>query len=250
MSLSFEDGRPIAKIITGKYKGKVIFIDADENAPGAKYSKIDLRKNKVQPVLDPEIRDIAYIAGPSGSGKSTLASKLALTFKKLFPKKDIYFFSRKNWEEDPAFKKIKPIQVIIDKALVEDPIVMEDIDPGSLLIFDDVSTITNKAQKDSVYGLIKDVLEVGRARKLDMIITNHLINPNDREFARTILNELKSLTVFPKAGSAYQIRYALKNYFGLSKKQIDEILRIKSRWVTIYKTYPMTILYENGAYIL
>jgi len=250
MSLNFEEGRPIAKIETGKYAGKIIYAEADDKISGPKYSRIDLRENRLSPLLDPELRNIAYIAGPSGSGKSTYASVLAGTFKKLFPKKDIYFFSRKPWEEDPAFKKIKPIQVNINESLVNNPIVMEDIEPGSLLIFNDVGTINGKKLRDAVFHLMMDVIEVGRAKKFDMIITNHLILPNTREFARTVMNELHSLTSFGKSGSAYQIRYALQNYFGLSKKQIEEILNLPSRWFTIFKSFPVCVMYEHGAYIL
>lgn len=248
--LSFDNGRPIARIETGKYKGKIVFVDSEEKADGPKYSKIDLRKNRLQPLLDPEARNIAYIAGPSGSGKSTYASTLAATFKKLFPKKDIYFFSRKPWEEDPAFKAIKPIQVKMDESIVKNPILLEDIEPGSLLIFDDVSTLNGKKLRDTVFALMEDVMEVGRARKLDMIITNHLILPNSRQFARTVMNELHSLTIFGRAGSAYQIKYALQKYFGMSQKQIEEVMSIKSRWVTVFKNYPITVMHENGAYIL
>ena len=249
--LSFNNGRPIARITTGKYKGKIIYIDEKEEAEGPHYQKIDLRKNKLEPLLDPEYRNVVYIAGPSGSGKSTYASVLANTFHKLFPKKDIFFFGRKSPKEDPAFAKNKKIiPVPIDANIVNNQVFLEDIDKGSLVIFDDVGTIHNKAQKDAVFHLMNDLMEVGRAKKIDVIITNHLINPEDRRFGRTVLNEMHSITIFGRSGSSYQINYVLKKYFGLDKKQIKEILELPSRWVTVYKTYPLAVLHEHGAYIL
>lgn len=257
MALNFDEGRPIGRIETGKYKGQIIYVrgfdDSDDpNKKASGYTKIDLRQNRVQPLMDPEIRNINYITGPSGSGKSTYAAMLAEMFHKLFPKKDIYFFGRKPIDEDPAFKKIvKHIkQVPIDDALAQNPVHMEDIEKGSLVIFDDVGTIYDKNQLLAVFKLMEDLMEVGRARKIDIIITNHLVNPNDKKFGRTIMNEMQSITVFGRSGSRYQIEYALKKYFGLSKNQIEDIFRLQSRWVTIFKSAPMAVLHQHGAYVL
>ena len=61
---------------------------------------------------------------------------------------------------------------------------------------------------------------------------------------------MQSLTVFPKSGSSQQIRYCLKQYYGLNNKQINAILSLPSRWITIYKNYPMCVLYEKGAFVI
>jgi len=250
MSLSLTDGTPIARIISGKYKDKLIFIDGDESADGPHYAKIDLKKSKLEPIINPDQRGVYVVGGPSGSGKSTYAAVLAKSFKKIHPKKDIYFFSRTDVKDDPAYKKIKPIQVKIDETILNDPILIEDIDKGSLLIFDDVNTIHDKKIKGEVLHLIQDVLEVGRKMNLSIIITTHLINPVEKAFARTMLNEVQYLTFFPRGSSAFQIRYVLTSYFGADKKQIDEILKLPSRWVTISKLYPPVIMYDGGCYTL
>jgi len=251
-SLNFENGRPIARIDTGKYAGQIIYVNSQMQEKGSNYEKIDLRQNKLEPILDPENRTVTYIAGMSGSGKSTYAAGLAKIFHKLHPKKDIYFFGRKSIDEDDAFKNIvKSIkQVPIDNVLAMNPVQLEDIESGSLVIFDDVSTIYEKAQKDAVFKLMEDLMEVGRARKIDVIITSHLITPNDRKFGRIILNEMQTLTLFGKTGAKYQIEYVLEKYFGLTKKQINDILKLDSRWFTLYKQAPLVVLYEHGAYLL
>lgn len=207
---------------------------------------------KLIPLPDLLGRFIEYIAGPSGSGKSTIAGELAMQFKIIFPNKPIYIFSRTDAKKDPAFNKIKPIQIMVDESLIEDPIdVTEEVtEEGCLMIFDDCNTIHNDKVRKEIEKLMADAMEVGRKLNCNLIITSHLVIPNEKKLARTILNELNMLTVFPKSGSAQQIKYALKTYWGLTNKQMDTILAIKSRWIRISKNYPQYVLYEGGAFIL
>lgn len=207
---------------------------------------------KLIPLPDLTERFVDYIAGPSGSGKSTVASGIATEFKRVYPNKPIYIFSRTDARKDPAYKHLRPIQIDVDETLLEDPIDITDEirEGGALMIFDDCGTIQNDKLRKEVEKLMSDAMEVGRKLNCNMIITNHLVIPNEKKFARTVLNEFNTLTVFPKSGSAQQIRYALKTYIGLSNKQIDDILGLKSRWVRVSKTYPQYVLYDKGAYIL
>lgn len=249
--LSFVGGHPIARIVTGAHKDSIIYVtDEESDVKGPKYKKIDLKSNRLEPVMDPKMRTVDFIAGPSGSGKSTYSALLAKSFKKQHPKKDVYFFSRTYWEDDPAYKKIKPVQIRLDQKLVDDPLMIEDIEKGSCVIFDDVNTIHDARIKAEVLHIVKDILEVGRKMDLNIIITSHLISPPERDYARTILNELQTLTFFPKGSSAHHIRYVLGEHFGLSKKEIEEILRLPSRWVSVKRGYPNVVFYQSGAYIL
>lgn len=249
--LNVEDGKPIAMIATGKNKGEIIYLSNDEDDHERGYEKINLKRDKIIPLLDTDQRQTGYVAGPSGSGKSTYAATLAGTYKKIFPKRDIYMFSRTDVKNDPAYAKVKPLQIKIDEDLIDNPIDIErDVKPGSLIIFDDCGTIRDEKIKKAVNHLIIDILEVGRKLDIWIIITSHLVNPTDRKLGRVIMNELQFFTFFPRSGSAYQINYCLKNYFGMSKKQIDKIFTLPSRWVTVLRNYPMTVLHEHGAYIL
>lgn len=251
--LNLKDGQPIAKINSGKFKGEVIYLQRDDIDP-EDYNgcqKIDLKKNTLSPLLNTDERQVCYVAGPSGSGKTTYAVDLAKTYKKIYPKRDIYLFSRTDYHDDPAYMKLKPIQVTLDDSLVMEPIdIEEEITPGSLIIFDDCNTISDKAVRDAINDLITDIMEVGRKLKIWLILTNHLVNPNEKKFGRTVMNEMQAFTFFPKSGSAYQVKYCLKNYFGMSNKQIDEILDLPSRWVTVLKNYPQCIMYQHGVYLL
>jgi len=227
--------------------------DSDEEEEGALFFDYPAPK-KLYPVPDLNSRFVEYIAGPSGSGKSTMATNLAAEFRAVYPKIPILIFSRTKPEDDDAFADLDGAIVIeLNEKLIEQPVDITK-DPsfleGSLLIFDDVSTVHSDAVKKEVNKLLTDAMEVGRKLNCNMIITNHLVIPNEKKLARTIMNELNMLTVFPKCGSSQQIRYSLKTYFGLNNKQIDGILSLKSRWVRICKSYPMFVLHEHGAYIL
>lgn len=211
----------------------------------------EILNGKLLPIPNVNERSVDFIAGPSGSGKSTYAANLAKTFKKIHPEKDFFVFSRTDSKKDPAFKGLRPIQVTIDESIVENPIdITKELTGGCLILFDDCNTISDDKQKKAINHLMDDIMEVGRKLNIWIIITNHLVIPNEKKVARTIMNEMQSLTVFPKSGSAQQIRYALKQYYGLNNLQIEQILNIPSRWITIFKSYPQCVLHEKGAYIL
>lgn len=135
----------------------------------------------------------------------------------------------------------------IDDDIVENPIdITSEVDKkGALCIFDDYSNIHDKKIKLAIINLINDVLELGRQYKIYCLITSHLINGNDKKMTRTIFDESHNITIYPRAGNIYGIKYMLKNYLGFSKETIDKIINLNSRWVTISKTYPNYILFEK-----
>lgn len=249
---SFRKGRVISKFINGKYKKKYnlhIIEDTKEMNNDHLGNNVKFNSEMIPvPNIESE-REIIYIAGPSGAGKSTLVSQYLLTWQKVFPKKDIYIFSRKS--EDKVFKNIKKIKwVPIDKELVDNPIdIIKDVDEGSCIVFDDCATIQDEKIKSEVYKIMADILEVGRAQSIYCLITSHLINSNDRKINRVIFNEMHSMIIFPKSGNFYALNYVLKNYFGFKKDNIKFISDINSRWCLIHKNYPNYVLYDYGAFI-
>lgn len=247
--LNTQAGRPIGIIDDGDNDGKIISID--ENRTDG-YDEIFMHEDSyLRPLMNFKERGVYYVAGPSGSGKSTYAINLIKDYLIMFPKTDFYLFSRTDYHNDPVFKGMKIKQIKIDESLLTHPIDIEkELDNRSILFFDDCGTIQNNKLKLYIEGLMSDVMEVGRKLNISIVITNHLILPNDKKFSRTVLNETQYLTIFPKSGSSQQIKYALKTYFGLNNTQINKILQLDSRWVTIIKGYPMTVIYQKGVYIL
>lgn len=188
-------------------------------------------------------RGVGYIAGPSGVGKSFYTKQYTKSYKRIYPDNPVYIFSR--LDVDRELLKIGCIPVPIDDELVKLDVIRDIHD--ALCIFDDIDTIPDKKLREKVYALLVDILETGRHNNISVLITSHLIHGNDKKITRTYWNEAKMITLFPKGGNARAIRYALKDYVGLDNKQIDEILKLKSRWVTIHKHYPQFYFHEHGA---
>lgn len=243
--LNYKDGRLIAKI-KAKHDDRLVYVSEKEKGK----KEIKLTSGKFVPLPDIDKREVVYVAGPSGSGKSTYAANYIKNFLTVFPDKDFFIFSRTNAEDDPAFNDLPYSQVMIDESLLENPIdITKELTQGCIILFDDVNTIQNTKLKKAVDDLMADIMECGRKLGIYCVITNHLVIPNEKKMARTVLNECTSLTIFPKSGSTHQIKYALKTYFGYSVKQIDKLLKTDSRWITFFKTYPQVILSQTECII-
>jgi hypothetical protein len=145
-------------------------------------------------------------------------------------------------KDDESLDKLKPKRVMIDDRLVSEPLMAEDF-AESLVIFDDIDVISNKAHREAVYKVLNQILEIGRHYKIFCVVTNHL--PTAGNDTRRILNEAHSITYFPHSGSARQVNYLLMNYVGLDKDDIKILKKSKSRWATIYKNYPQVAMTER-----
>ena len=229
-------GIPIAK--TGE---KIIYLNTD--ATGG--DNLIKTTTKIQVLPRKDIVEKVYISGVSGSGKSTYTGKYIKEFKKIFKKDEIFIFS--SVEKDEALDKYKIIRIPIDEDLIEEPLEIQDFE-NSLTIFDDTDTIKNKVFRNIINSIKAEIIEIGRHYKARCIITSHMLS-NYRE-TRQILNEATSVTFFPKSSGVYHIKNFLKTHAGLDKEQIDRVLKLPSRWVTIYRTYPSYIVWEHGIAIL
>jgi len=201
-----------------------------------------------QPIPDKATeRSIRYVTGASGSGKSYYTKQYADEYKRLYPKRDIYILS--SIKEDKTLDKIKGLKRIkLDsQEFLTNDLTAEDF-KDSLIIFDDTDCLTDKRQKLKVDSLLTSVLETGRHFNTEVVYTSHLAC-NGRE-TRRILNECKSVTIFPSGLGGKAMKYLLDNYFGLDKEQIKKIKKLNSRWVTIQKGFPMTVLSDKECFIL
>lgn len=268
---------------------KVQKFNKSKTLKSSNVNSIELNKNEIicSQFPNPYLRDICYVAAPYGAGKSTYTENYIKSFMELFepsmvgclsdesdtsdesdysdclsdesddsqPSKNIFLISR--IEDDKAFRGMIESGVmteidISDPSLIDEPLDAKKELSNSLVVFDDYELLDKKIQK-SIMITLNDVMLNGRdqadkGNDIYAVITSHQITNYQK--TRDILNECSSITIFPKSGSTYQIKRALKTYCGMGKKEIEKLLMLPSRWVTIYKRYPMWVLYSKGVYKL
>lgn len=263
---SFEEGKPIAIIYGGELNGMVLHVKSKDHMDEEICCRKCSPKCAVRPccedccfepssimIRDCEFEQVPsfedrclYIAGPSNSGKTTYAGKYIEKYLILNKKAKFFVFSLLG--DDKGIDHLKPHRIKINEELVENPIdIQSEISDDSIILFDDIDNLQDKKLQIAINKIKGQILEIGRHKNIRIVVTSHLINPNERAASRTLLNEMNTLTVFPGAGSSYQIDYALKRYFGFSPSQIKGILNTKSRWVTVFKSYPQVVLSTNEA---
>lgn len=253
MSFSTDKGTPLAIVSGGRSNGEIVFIDKEDKPNSVVKHKpiteITVEDGKFELVpADADDLRVIMAGGPSGSGKSFWMARYIEKYQKLFPKAIFYLISRK--PEDPVLDELDPHRVLIDDSWIEDPPQLEDIEDHSIVLFDDCDTISDKEILKAVRALQAQVLEMGRSRDIRCLVTTHLLNGNDRASSRTLLNEAQCITFFPRAGSNYATRYMLKAYMGCSTSQINKILAIDGRSISIIKPYPSVIVSDHKCVLL
>lgn len=244
MSFNYENiGNPIAKII-GKTNNKTIYLNENSDDIDKPFKELQLSNNNMfqQIPNNNRERDILYISGQSGSGKSYYSKNYIKEYKKIHKNNDIYLFS--NIMNDDSFDEIKNIKKIdiFDDDFIDIELKADEFG-DSLLLFDDVDCIQKKQIKKKIYALLNEVLMVGRHYNISIIFTSHIIC-NGLE-TKGILNEAHSITIFPNNMGNRSLKYVLDSYLGLDKKQIEKIKNFDSRWVTINRSYPQSLLTEK-----
>ena len=61
----------------------------------------------------------------------------------------------------------------------------------------------------------------------------------------SLLSESQAIVLFPATMAGKTSKYLLDSYFGLDKKQIEKVKKVKTRAIVIMRTYPMVIVTEN-----
>lgn len=191
-------------------------------------------------------RMIGYIVGASGSGKSHFAKQFITQYHKAYPSRPVYIISALT--EDPTLDSLKYLQRIkLTDDFVNDDLSSADFQ-DSLLVLDDIDTLSKKAIRNKVNQLKDDVLSCGRHFNTSLLLTAH--QPCRGAETKLILNESHFFTIFPLGLQGRAKSYLLETYLGLSKDQIQKLKNIDSRAITFIKGYPQVVLAEKIAYIL
>jgi hypothetical protein len=245
--LNFESvGSPVAKILDTKTKKDQVVYLGDPELDGIirnGYTDIDLEAHQsFQQIPDNKERNILYITGASGSGKSYYSADFIKQYIKKNPKNEVLLFSSVG--DDAVLDKIHKLKrfKINDDDFITETFTIDDF-RNCLLIFDDVDCISNKAILKKVYEILDKALTTGRHTGTSVIYTTH--TACNGKSTKLILTESHSVTFFLNGMGGKSSKYLLDGYLGLDKRQIAEIKKMKTRWVTVMKTYPQIILTQK-----
>lgn len=232
-----------------KFNTPVIYLSENEDSVNGfkELNQTQLKNAVLQhiPNFEKE-RDILYISGMSGSGKSYYCRNYILQYHKIYPDNKIFLFS--TCLEDPAYDDLEYIKRYeLDDEFINEHFEIDNF-KDMLIIFDDFDTIMNKIIKNKIREIIDMILQTGRKTHTSALITSHLAT--DGKQTKLILHEATSITFFLKGCGGRSINYLLDAYLGLDKNQIKKIRKIKSRAITIFKTYPQVILGEKELFII
>lgn len=228
-----------------KYKGAILDIIPSKQTNGA--NEFTLSKGTLQPVYS-EMSDAPlrmFICGPSGCGKSTYASWIIDDYKRKYPRNKFYLFSVK--EKDPALDKYKPIRIVCDEKLIEDPIEVKEL-THSLVLFDDIDQFGNQKISKQLNKLRDNVMSTGRSMDIACISTRQVML-GGHETVNTLTNT-HQVVFFGNGGGKQHGFDFLTTKMRVKKKDADKYVNLPSRFVTVNRVVPLYILHENGCILL
>lgn len=201
-------------------------------------------KFELLPSVDPEKREVWYIAGQSGSGKSYIAKTLAGFYKKLYPDREVYLISK--LEKDDTLDSLGFIKRLKIQTFIDAYPSLEEFQ-DCMVIFDDYDTLTGDAGK-VVLKLIDDLAIQGRHTNTTMLCLSHYLTNYAK--TRLILNEATHVVVYPMSTSYKQLSHLLQNYVGVDPEDLARQRRYGSRWLCYKKGFPMFCISMTTAELL
>jgi hypothetical protein len=223
-----------------------IYEEAMKIVKGKETREIMLDDGRIIPTMPKEPTVRTYTCGPTGSGKTmwliNFCKEILLKAKK---KMKIYVFSV--LESDEKLDELGVLRIKIDDSLITNPIELVEL-KDSICIFDDIETFRNTKHRRQVANIRDQCLSEGRHHGICTMCTNHQIT--DYGKTRLMIAECEFITFFPQSGGLNALKRLLSTYIGLDKDEMNKILSLPSRWVTIYNRYPLTCIYESGMFML
>ena len=251
MTFNFEKGKIVARVKGGVLDGQYLRVTPTDYEPRRSFSYIALPDGEFIPTPCQEReRDSYYIVGSSGSGKSYFTRQYAQEYNRVYPDRPVYLFSK--IRDDDSLKGIdnlKSVKVQKFTSPVTAASFYQNTAHNSLLVFDDVDTISKPEIRLSLKQLKDDALELGRHQNLSFISIAHLGTRGAE--TRRDLSEAQVLVVFPMSLNGSNMRM-LEAYAGLTKKDIMALKkRVASRWVMIHlHMYPQVWVSQREAGLL
>lgn len=248
-------GKPLAIILSDikqkPNKKNMVYISEKEINNGLERINLKDMDDEFKFYLIPRENDrnVLYIIGASGSGKSYFIAQYIRNLLKFKPKlrKNIYLFSQK--DEDEALDSIKiGNKRVVKRVVMDDSFASEPFDINQykdcVFIFDDYDSI-DKRQKNlitKIHTIINQSLMVGRKLGCECIISGHL-GARGTETS-VLLSEAQNIVWF-KSLETRPKKYLLENYTAIKPKQIENLDKLKGRWICYSKTHPKCIISER-----
>ena len=234
MHFEVDSGKPIARI---KEDGRIICLN--------KHGSLDyIQTDKTLiPILnfEDEKNDRVMVIAKTGAGKSTLLNKLIKQKLELYPEKRVFVFSAFNGDKslDSGLENI--IEYLDDGDYT-----IEDFEE-SIVIFDDIDSITDPKVEKKLYKLLTSLLQSGRHYNTCLFFAGHVLKNGQK--TKYLINEANNIFIFPQDGANAQKEKWLKDYIGLPMKEINKILGSDERWVRIHNEMPVYIMTEHEIYL-
>lgn len=191
-------------------------------------------------------RQILYISGASGSGKSYYTAAYMKEYNKKYPKNPILIIS--SLDKDEQLDNVKNTSRLkLNEEFYDTPFKITDF-KDCLVVYDDTEMIANEMIQEKITNIMNLILTTGRHTGTYLIVTSHNTNAGRR--TKLILLESHCITLFLETMGNQALKYLLETSFGFCKEQIKKITKLNSRWVTIFRTNPISILHEKGIFTL
>lgn len=193
--------------------------------------------------LELEEHEVIFVTGPPKCGKTYWVNEYVKMFKYIY-NKPVYRISRIVHDETIKNEEENYIYIPINDEL---QLKMEHFE-NSLIIFDDIESSEFPKASKMAFNFMDDVCKNGRHHKISVIFCNQECRMGNK--TKPILSTVTSIVIFPLNTSLYQTEKLLKDHIGMSKKQINDALKLNSRWIVINRASPQYIMYDHGIYIL
>jgi len=202
-------------------------------------------KDDVQIIPRIEESYALFCSGASGAGKSYFLSQL---IKANPPKGDGGIFIIGPFKDDESYKSISKNLIHLDLNTFEEeygvPFTIECFPKGSILIMDDIESMSNHKDIESIRDKL---LSVRRHYDLTMLCVNHISMAGAS--TKKMLLECNYYVCYPKANWKH-CEKLLKTYVGLDNEKINLIKNQNTRWCFICKAFPLYFITQTSIGLL
>lgn len=153
---------------------------------------------------------------------------------------------------DVPVRERDPVQIAVAAppplpAVVGPTVPMRKTWEKCLFVFDDIEHVPTD-MREKVYEFKGYITLTGRSAEVDILLCNHMAMNYGQ--TREELNECTAVVMFPKSATIHHMNRYLKEYIGLDKDNVAQIINGRFRWVMLNTQHPMTAVTENEVWVV